>query len=119
METNRTLLDELVEDEFPVPSTSTFIDESPPARDLLIGDLPDVDPHNFTGHSDNTSIPTSNHMIFEHLFKTIVLLDSSVFNDQSYRGPPEKHLRRWNAQGCVPMTKTNECRSPLRKSLNK
>ncbi|WKY12555.1 hypothetical protein Q1695_003831 [Nippostrongylus brasiliensis] len=71
MEANRTLLDELVEDEFPVPSTSTFIDESPPARDLLIGDLPDVDPHNFTGHSDNTSIPTSNHMIFEHLFKTI------------------------------------------------
>ncbi|KAK6043135.1 hypothetical protein COOONC_19360 [Cooperia oncophora] len=80
METNDTLLlDDLVvdvSDEFPVPSTSTFIDESPTARDLLIGDLPDVDPNNITGVTVSTT--TQNHTVFENVFKTIEsLLDES------------------------------------------
>ncbi|KAK6012173.1 hypothetical protein OSTOST_22682, partial [Ostertagia ostertagi] len=76
MDTNRTLLDDLVSDEFPTPSTSTFIDESPTARDLLIGDLPETDPNNITGVAIDTT--PQNHTVFENVFKTIEsLLDES------------------------------------------
>lgn len=71
METNRTLLDDVVSDEFPAPSTSTFVEDSPPARDLLIGDLPEIDPSNITGVTVNTTTFPTTHMLFENFFSTI------------------------------------------------
>ncbi|XGW06122.1 hypothetical protein V3C99_016448 [Haemonchus contortus] len=77
MDTNRTLIDDLASDEFPTPSTSmTFVDESPIARDLLIGDLPEPDPNNITGVTVDTT--TQGHAVYENVFKTIEsLLDES------------------------------------------
>ncbi|KAK6753690.1 hypothetical protein RB195_012965 [Necator americanus] len=70
METNQTLLDDVViSDDFPEPSTSTVMEDFPTARDLLIGDLPEMDPHNITAVSVNTTSTT--HQIFENFFSVI------------------------------------------------
>ncbi|EYC10731.1 hypothetical protein Y032_0054g2520 [Ancylostoma ceylanicum] len=71
METNRTLFDDVVSDDFPAPSTSKFVEDSPPARDLLIGDLPEIDPSNITGVASNATTFPPTHMLFENFFSTI------------------------------------------------
>lgn len=78
MDANRTLLDDLSGDEFPLPSTSTFTDESSPARDLLIGEVPETDPNNVTGIIAVNTTAIRTHNPFEDAFKTIEsLLDES------------------------------------------
>lgn len=92
MDANRTLLDDLSGDEFPLPSTSTFTDESSPARDLLIGEVPETDPNNVTGIIAVNTTAIRTHNPFEDAFKTIGSLTFLALID----GVCEAEKREWD-----------------------
>ncbi|VDM76667.1 unnamed protein product [Strongylus vulgaris] len=80
MEINGTLLENVMSGDFPEPSTSNFASDSPPARDNLIGDLPEIDPNNITGVVVNVNTTSRDHMAFENFFSAV----ESIFDESAW-----------------------------------
>ncbi|CAJ0589866.1 unnamed protein product [Cylicocyclus nassatus] len=77
--TNGTLLENIFAVDFQEPSTSTFVSVSPHSRDLLIGELPEIDPNNITGMATTTNATTESTGL-EGFFRTV----ESMFNESAW-----------------------------------
>ncbi|KHJ96889.1 hypothetical protein OESDEN_03138 [Oesophagostomum dentatum] len=81
METNGTLYEEIISDDFPTPSTSTFVADSQPGREIFISGSEKTQSSNATDVSVSSTTPGfPTHVIFENFFNAI----ESVFEENAW-----------------------------------